>query len=64
MFLYNISFLTRMSDFYVVFKAYRLEDDVEKRGLTYMLEHLLCRQFYPLTLLSGNTPSISMPFRL
>ena len=37
-----------MSGFYVVFKARCLEDNVEERGLTHLLEHLLCRQFRPL----------------
>lgn len=48
MYLYNLPSQTRMSGFYVVFKARCLEDNVEERGLTHLLEHLICRQFRPL----------------
>ena len=48
MHLYNLPSQTKMSGFYVVFKARCLEDNVEERGLTHLLEHLICRQFQPL----------------
>ena len=47
MYLYNLPSQTKMSGFYVVFKARCLEDNVEERGLTHLLEHLICRQFRP-----------------